>query len=1292
MSNISKTQLLKKVDAMIGVPNNTAMQDDHEIEARIGEFRGNRFVSNVQRKTFFRILDHFLTHTPSLYNYLRQPDSIKAEQMLGVSVPSYPDIVTEAAFFVKSMKIRESFIHIEGLDTPRTYASKRPIANVDMKDYFTRFAVSREQDIITIYNPAQDNSGSPIPEGQQPEALRIKHRWSFALVSDDLVDHPLYPYRVDLTHVTGWSVNRNGKRVDINSYEVELEVINTPITNAQNELWPGVQFMLELVQATPFPVSAPTLRNVTDTFNELFSEDITRITEAMQKKKQGWRFPSWKLFNIVNKPVNLKLNVLLNAGNYAVTDKADGERRQMYIREDGAYLLYPPSDIMRYLRLETEDIDDDLADYTISAETAKALAGTVFDGELVLRDDGKREYLIFDLIVDRQADLRKAGFKDRIKRANEIVAEHDLNATVKTFYFPDANNFYDNVRTVLEEVPTKPYGNDGLIFNGVNDYYSRARIYKWKPPTMLTIDFLVRQSGPTTFDLYLKNDRGGKDKYRIFEGTERDPNSGVININPPEIDGTPITDGQIVEMSWNYEQDTFVPFRVRFDRDEPNNYSVGIDVWKDIMKPITEDTITGKDIKAVRLNQNNTKNSMLKEHCRQSVILDIGGGKGGDQHKWKHLGNGVQILSVEPNEENLAEFNRRLEESDYKLQSESDGIKTYTFKDDSNSVELAVYQARGQDTNKIVEAYAKSVGANRGLESVHCVTMFNVLTFFFDKQESLDSLINTIDELLQVGGVFMGIVMDGSEVREQLVRNSALKEELRNLGDDQYWNLDTKKRVNKKFISKLNLNKKWRIVSKNKSLLNGVVKGLELPNPNEIKGESWTIKKTSNFTNSPYGNQINIDLGEDTIVKNQTEYLVDFNELVVKLKARGIMLRDTTLLTADNGLSPQQQKLNSLYRTFVFEKEQKAKTTTEKVTVMPLTGVHAKTISTAESQANISKAVIQMAQATLDESTDELNKLEAQIIAYKKSGTKISANKAMELAKRRNELKKKIADAKAKISAQQKRVEEAEKVIADEKQEIAALKPKQIILAAAKEKKTSTKKPAAKKMAAKNVVMGLRKLAKKVPVTASGEIKTTVKVVNNNFAAVDYEEFADLNVEDLEDVNIGGVDLVRIGTIDNRCITAAILRAAFKQYIGKHNEAGAHELTEEQRKIRKTNIAKVNNKIIATLEKQFKANKLGRLNKYYNDWDSAKDVVANCANWQWLGIYPTLAQIFKVNLVIATADNPFIEPIIYRTPNNYDHTVALYNHNGHFEVLAQRDADNNLVTKYPSADITIKSL
>jgi hypothetical protein len=1289
-----KPLLLERLDGMLGTPQT---QGEYEIEARIGRFQGNRFISSIEAKDFFRILEYFLTHLDELFVYQPQEVLIRTEQLLE-ELPHFPDSTEEAIYEVNVGKpyperIREAYVP-NVPNAPRFYSKKQNRGNVDFPDHFIRFSKSLETPL-----------GTEHPQLGKPQALRIKDRWSFSVVPE-YTEHPLFPYRIDMTHVTGWTKNKDAV-TPINSYEVELEIIHYPITKAETELWPGIHFMLELVQNTPWPVTAGTISNVITSFNALFTVDIRSLERAMQKKSaQKWRFSPWKLFNVVNKPVNLKLVVLDTPDKLAITDKADGERRLMFIRSDGAYLVYPPVDVMRYLKLENDEkLDVQL--YTISSQHANALAGTIFDGELVITNDGKREYLVFDLLVDAKKDYRQTPFIERITRLKEILATNPINVKLKHFLFPQNGNFYTRTAQIMASITDKEYGNDGLIFNSIQDSYDRGTVYKWKPPEMLTIDFKIRQdpSNPTHFNLFVKRDKSPE--FVIFTGTSRFPFDGYAVIDPPIVNKMPLVSDRIVEMNWNGEM--FVPFRIRHDRDMPNNQSTALSVWKDIMEPITVETILGIDLRALRRYQNSIKKRLIEICGYMPHVVDIASGVGGDLHKFTE--RRAQVVAVEPEEGRLEEYRRRLEQSGYKM------IAVNVFQNiEHPDTKILLVRGYGQETNRIIDASKDFFGAE---QSVNCVSIFNGLTFFFDKESSLDSLVETISQVLIPGGFLLGIAMDGGLVKRLLIKNSDLKERISKLKEDQFFNIDSKKAINERSLSKnFYVNEELRLVSKNEKELDEMVEKLSEPDSEKIEEHSWEIQKTSEWSNSPFGNQISIYL-KDTIVSDpskrdapQIEYLVDFEEFVKKLKAKNILLEDDFFLST-TAMSRLQQKLNGLYRAFVF-KRAKEEQPAKEITVHAVVGGYKRKIVEKQRHLKLLEKLKQNSLEKIKDITSQMDAFEEMITKMHDNGKKITKQVANELIDKKEGLKGKLVIAEESLEKHIETIDNIHSEIKELEEKLATTKEETIIVPKELEQKPRGKKP--KKLVSKivskvgpSVVPPVspqiseetkaqtfklpKKKTQQISITSESEkiITTFEEDPDVSFKAIEYQNI--LFPEQQEPITIKGINFVRIGTEDGSCVVSALLRAGMDKYIIGKNKSGASPLTDADKRMRKDSVNRVIETLVNKIFKpSYEKGNLTLVKKYYPDWETAYKVLKKCQNWTWLDLWENIARIFKFNIVIITADSPFTIPTIYKTKSIYEKTVIVYSHDGVFDVVSQKDGNGDLVTIFAKDDVTINIL
>jgi tRNA G46 methylase TrmB len=141
-----------------------------------------------------------------------------------------------------------------------------------------------------------------------------------------------------------------------------------------------------------------------------------------------------------------------------------------------------------------------------------------------------------------------------------------------------------------------------------------------------------------------------------------------------------------------------------------------------------------KGIPNLRKLANKVKKQYI-EHSKGKIVVDIGSGVGGDLYKYEQI-KPKELYLVEPSENNLKEMEKRIE----------------IHKDDLNYItkDLKYLNAGGEEYEKIVNFVNKKVDV---------VNMFFSLTFFFKDKNTLESLANTIDQLLGPEGYFIGTTM-----------------------------------------------------------------------------------------------------------------------------------------------------------------------------------------------------------------------------------------------------------------------------------------------------------------------------------------------------------------------------------------------------------------------------------------------------------------------------------------------------------------------------------------------------
>ena len=308
----------------------------------------------------------------------------------------------------------------------------------------------------------------------------------------------------------------------------------------------------------------------------------------------------------------------------------------------------------------------------------------------------------------------------------EIEKTNGIFITRKIYFVPygidpsEVFMYADLLWKLLVYENLTPYKLDGIIYTPISYPYliktgsdnldNQALEYKWKPPSQNTIDFYIKfvkddQGDEAIFyddtvtrgkgkmykicKLYVGTSQGGQEKPVQFKvsGKEQTSNIYLIDGEPRDVEGKVISDETVVEFSFDMlkgdidDAYKWIPMRTRYDKTESvqkygrkygNHLQIAIRIWKTIVNPITEDTITSlgnsitypkeierlskssdtykkqnfvyyqlksADAKGMRAFNNWIKSSMILTYCRnKNNVLDIGCGRGGDLNKFVQAG------------------------------------------------------------------------------------------------------------------------------------------------------------------------------------------------------------------------------------------------------------------------------------------------------------------------------------------------------------------------------------------------------------------------------------------------------------------------------------------------------------------------------------------------------------------------------------------------------------------------------------------------------------------------------
>ena len=567
-----------------------------------------------------------------------------------------------------------------------------------MKENNIKFALSQEreegisEDIMYINDEIQF-----LGQPKKIEMKREKNRTTFEVKK----------IKIDMTEVVE---NGNVK------YEVELEI--EPKFLKSNEA-----LFDQLIK-------------IINGFMPNYEEIIKFYNESMTSGKKIQKEDL--IFGTVSRARDLKIEDITTGGilkNYDVSVKADGEQRFLVAHKTGLWLLYPKNIITRL-----GDLPDDMQE------------NTIISGELISKDNIKSNIMIdseyifvpFDAQIIRGESVMKKNYEQRRKMMMTVLRDktyikakgvNKLYIVMKKYFKIDSvDTFYKSMKDALNERENVIYKEDGLVITPIKSSYVTSGsskpfnqrnlgnypdVCKWKPVEKLTIDFLYQSE-------YGENIIITKDK-DVVDFKTKPISSKFKFIN---LEKLKTKSGSIVEFKPVEVKDGIVvlePDRLRPDKIFPNDYYIVENLYNLLMNPITVGTLLGENTVLMRKFHNKLKGEILTDVTKDSYLIDIGSGKGGDINKIKKF---KRVLAIEPNVSYIHEMERRLKERE--MEDKVD-----------------ILNARGEDTDTIVENVETFLPEDLEGKKVYISFMFS-LGFFWESDKTLQSLADTINKINDV--------------------------------------------------------------------------------------------------------------------------------------------------------------------------------------------------------------------------------------------------------------------------------------------------------------------------------------------------------------------------------------------------------------------------------------------------------------------------------------------------------------------------------------------------------------
>jgi hypothetical protein len=372
--------------------------------------------------------------------------------------------------------------------------------------------------------------------------------------------HPDYPVFADLSIVKKsktvnkvempcYTIQEAGVFNNPEFYEVELEIDNsrvgtgTPYSTTKElieVLRKCISIILSALQCSKYPISLSERNAVYESYMKLLYGEDSKLPDNFERVKTKYFIGpasfTLQTENII--PVDEESTVPNIRNQYTVTDKADGDRKLLYIDNEGKIYFI--------------DINMNVQ-FTGALTIVKKLFNTLIDGEHIKYDKNQKYinlYAAFDIYYVNKKSVREYAFiskqisetdnKYRLA-ALEFVIDNlkpisatgkvdsktpaDIRIQRKSFEIADENySIFRGCSKILSQMKDGlfEYNTDGLIFTPMNagvgsdragiacklEKTTWERSFKWKPPEFNTIDFLV----------YMKKDKTGRDEiHHVFQ-------------------------------------------------------------------------------------------------------------------------------------------------------------------------------------------------------------------------------------------------------------------------------------------------------------------------------------------------------------------------------------------------------------------------------------------------------------------------------------------------------------------------------------------------------------------------------------------------------------------------------------------------------------------------------------------------------------------------------------------------------------------------------------------------------
>jgi SAM-dependent methyltransferase len=536
-------------------------------------------IFDYERNNFYRISISGIKNINDFLNLVHQRSN---HVLFSILLTQSEFIKNENFVYIKKQKDISNIIDMDQYDIRIRKSSETPLTDKDFKELVNMGI----------------NSSSKIH-------FRYKNRLSL-----DLINTSNHKMSIDLT-IIQYNLNVNELMNSPKGYEVEIDysIKKDGIKeNISDIIIKEIETIKKVIEGTDILITKEETQLVIDAYKRTlaFNELLNGSLYSMQPV-------SAEIQHIIDKIPNF----------YSVTDKADGEKNQLYIFNKTVYLISNNMNVKK-------------------TKYKSELNNTILEGELIyLADYKKYIFMGFDCLFYNNKDIKNEQvLSKRLDYLYKVCK--DINKEIyvckdytdkfnlenqEKFYKKEIENFYDNLDKQIKKLkpneiffhpkfflsPTGGsncevymftnliwdyysqskinYKLDGIIYTGLEQKYTRDKreqkypIYKYKPPETNSIDIYLnyqRNLETNTFLEIFDNSVGNQNNqvYRVAnffvgdlignkevpilfmkEEQNHEAYFPLINGEVRDQDGNYVQDNTVIEVTYNNDPDIPHPYR-----------------------------------------------------------------------------------------------------------------------------------------------------------------------------------------------------------------------------------------------------------------------------------------------------------------------------------------------------------------------------------------------------------------------------------------------------------------------------------------------------------------------------------------------------------------------------------------------------------------------------------------------------------------------------------------------------------------------------------------------------------